>query len=127
MTRTASLVLLSTVLLAACTTASVTSEPATSMNGVLVGPNRMTLYVFDKDSAGSGKSMCNGLCSKNWPPLIVSTSDAPLGPWSVIVRDDGGKQWAYMGRPLYYWAKDARPGDMTGDGLLNNAWHSARP
>ena len=27
--------------------------------GALVGPNGMTLYTFDKDTAGSGKSACN--------------------------------------------------------------------
>ena len=26
-------------------------------NGVLVGPNGMTLYTFDRDMAGSGKSV----------------------------------------------------------------------
>jgi len=43
------------------------------------------------------------------------------------MRDDGSKQWAYKGRPLYHWVKDAKPGDMTGDGFLNNSWHVAKP
>ena len=46
--------------------------------------------------------------------------------WTVITRDDGGKQWAYKGKPLYRWAKDQKPGDRTGDGF-NNAWRLARP
>ena len=44
----------------------------------------------------------------------------------IITRDDGGKQWAYKGKPLYLWAKDAKPGDKTGDGF-NNVWHVAKP
>ncbi|MGE0661043.1 MAG: hypothetical protein AB7F36_16095, partial [Reyranellaceae bacterium] len=48
------------------------------------------------------------------------------GDWSVVTRDDGAKQWAYKGKPLYTWVKDARPGDTTGDGV-NNVWHVAKP
>lgn len=85
----------------------------------------MTLYVFDKDAAGSGKCVCNGVCAANWPPLMVAAGSAASGDWSVVIRDSGDKQWAYKGRPLYYWSKDAKPGDKTGDGFLNNAWHTA--
>jgi predicted lipoprotein with Yx(FWY)xxD motif len=127
MLRIASLVILSSAALAACNTAPVASSPATVLNGVLVGPNQMTLYVFDKDAAGSGKSVCNGPCAANWPPLMAPASAGPIGEWSVATRDDGARQWAYKGRPLYFWSKDAKPGDRTGDGFLNNAWHVARP
>ena len=37
----------------------------------------MTLYVFDRDTAGSGKSVCNGPCATNWPPLMADK--APPG------------------------------------------------
>ncbi len=62
MTRLASFATLTSVFLAACAvaTAAQAQAPASAMNGVLVGPNQMTLYVFDKDAAGSGKSVCNG-------------------------------------------------------------------
>ncbi|MGB3425924.1 MAG: hypothetical protein WBF84_14665 [Castellaniella sp.] len=126
MIRPASLWILGPVLLAASATAQA-QAPATAMNGMLVGPNQMTLYVFDKDTAGSGKSVCNGGCAANWPPLMTAAGASATGDWSVVARDDGSKQWAYKGRPLYYWSKDAKPGDKTGDGLLDNAWHTARP
>ena len=127
MLRIASLTILSAALLAGCATGTTTpaKSPATTMNGMLVGPTQMTLYVFDKDAAG--KSMCNGGCATNWPPLMALANAAPIGDWSVVMRDDGSKQWAYKGRPLYHWAKDTKPGDMTGDGLLNNSWHVAKP
>ncbi|KGG94854.1 MULTISPECIES: hypothetical protein [Comamonas] len=129
MTRFVFLAALNSVLLAACAMTSGTQAqmPASAINGVLADPNQMTLYVFDKDAAGSGKSVCNGVCATNWPPLMVASGSAASGDWSVVIRDSGDKQWAYKGRPLYYWSKDAKPGDKTGDGFLNNAWHTARP
>ncbi|MDE2579333.1 MAG: hypothetical protein KGL46_11040 [Hyphomicrobiales bacterium] len=84
-----------------------------------------TLYTFDKDAGG--KSACNGPCATNWPPLAAPASAKASGDWTIIARDDGSKQWAYKGKPLYAWTKDAKPGDTTGDGFLNNAWHIARP
>lgn len=104
MTRFVFLAALNSVLLAACAMTSGTQAqmPASAINGVLAGPNQMTLYVFDKDAAGSGKSVCNGVCATNWPPLMVAAGSAASGDWSVVIRDSGDKQWAYKGRPLYY-------------------------
>jgi predicted lipoprotein with Yx(FWY)xxD motif len=84
---------------------------------VLTNDAGMTLYVFDKDSGG--KSACNGACAGNWPPLMAAAG--------VVAREDGTKQWAYKGRPLYAWKNDKKPGDITGDGFLNGAWHGAQP
>jgi predicted lipoprotein with Yx(FWY)xxD motif len=101
-------------------------SPASVADGMLVGPNGMTLYVFDKDAASSGKSTCNASCATNWPPLMATDTDKPAGDYMVITRDDGTKQWAMKGKPLYYWAKDSKPGDKTGDGVMN-VWHIAKP
>ena len=114
----------SALLLGACTTLS--SAPAKVADGVLTGPNGMTLYTFDRDAAGGGKSVCNGPCATNWPPLMASATDKAHGDYSIITRDDGSKQWAFKGKPLYYWAKDMKPGDRTGDGF-NKVWQLARP
>ena len=94
--------------------------------GKLAGSKGMTLYTFDKDVAGSGKSVCNDACATNWPPLFAMDGDVASGDYSIITRDDGKKQWALKGKPLYYWSKDQKPGDMTGDGV-NNVWHVAKP
>ena len=104
--------------------AAAAAEPAKVTDGVLTGPNGMTLYTFDPDSGG--KSACNGTCAVNWPPLMASDTDTPSGDWTVIQRDDGKKQWAFKGKPLYYWSKDSKPGDKTGDGV-NKVWHLAQP
>ncbi|ANH68779.1 hypothetical protein [Mitsuaria sp. 7] len=114
------------ILMAAAGLAAAQSAPATAKGDALVGPNDMTLYTFDKDTAGNGKSVCNGGCATNWPPLMARADDKVSGDWSIITRDDGSKQWAYKGKPLYFWAKDAKPGERNGDGI-NQVWHTAKP
>ena len=96
-------------------------------DGVLVGTNNMTLYIFTKDGVGSGKSVCNAQCAINWPPLLVEANAQASGDYTVIARDDGKKQLAYKGLPLYFWSKDAKPGDKTGDGRAEGAWKVAKP
>lgn len=123
--RLCSAVLLSSLLAACATTGSRPSAPVSMADGVLVGSNGMTLYVFDKDVAGSGKSVCNGPCATNWPPLFATDSDVASGDYSIVTRDDGKKQWALKGKPLYFWIKDQKSGDKTGEGF-NNVWHVAK-
>ena len=110
-----------------CAIAQAPAAPATvaetAKGKALVDAKGMTLYTFDKDT--TGKSACNGMCAQNWPPLMA-TGSAGGANWTVVTRDDGAKQWAYMGKPLYTWAKDGKPGDTTGDGV-NNTWHIAHP
>ena len=96
-----------------------------SSNGMLVNSSGMTLYTFDKDA--TGKSNCNGPCAANWPPLMAESGATASGDWTIVTRDDGGKQWAYKGKPLYLWVKDQKPGDATGEGVANNTWHAAKP
>ena len=90
----------------------------------LVDLNGMTLYVFDRD--GSGKSNCDSQCTVSWLPFIADTDAQASGSFSFITRDDGRKQWAYKGKPLYTWAMDKKPGDANGDGM-NKVWHLASP
>ena len=91
-------------------------------NGVMVNPAGMTLYTFDKDPGGAGKSVCNDKCAVAWPPLRAGASDTPGGDFSIVTRDDGSRQWAHRGKPLYTWVKDTKPGDRTGD-KFNKVWH----
>ena len=58
--------------------------------------------------------------------LLAAADSKASGDCTIITRDDGGKQWAYKGKPLHLWVKDAKPGDKTGDGFVN-AWRVARP
>jgi predicted lipoprotein with Yx(FWY)xxD motif len=119
------LIALTAAILGGCASMAQTS-PAKVADGALVGANGMTLYTFDRDAVGSGKSVCNGPCATNWPPLMAADTDKASGDFSIVTRDDGKKQWAVKGKPLYYWIKDTKAGDKTGDGV-NNVWHTAKP
>ena len=105
---------------------AVPGVPVVVSGGLLTTPQGMTLYVFDKDVADSGKSACNGPCAANWPPLMAAADARASGEYSIVVRDDGARQWAVKGKPLYLWIKDQKPGDATGDGF-NQVWHVAKP
>jgi predicted lipoprotein with Yx(FWY)xxD motif len=122
------IMLLATATFAACN--SMPTHPIMVAADVVTGNNGMTLYVFDNDVAGSGKSVCNGPCAENWPPLIASDfatgNEAGNSDYTLITRNNGKKQWALKGKPLYYWFKDQKPGDKTGDGV-KNVWHVAKP
>jgi len=83
--------------------------------------NKMTLYTFDKDVAGSGVSNCTGGCLAAWPALTVPAGATATGGAGVtgalgtITRaDDGTLQVTYDGLPLYFFAKDTAPGDTNG-------------
>ena len=96
----------------------------TSLGPTLVDAKGMTLYTWGNDTI-PGKSVCNGPCATNWVPLKAAADATPMGDWTVVTRDDGTKQWAYKGKPLYAWSKDQKPGDRTGDGF-NKVWHVAK-
>ena len=104
------------------------AAPAKTVDGMLVGAgNGMTLYTFDRDPADGSKSVCNGPCANNWPPLLADEGAKPSGDYGIVARDDGRRQWTLKGKPLYFFVKDQKAGDKVGDGFLNNAWHVARP
>lgn len=91
---------------------------------VLVGANDMTLYTFDKDEQGV-KSNCYDKCAENWPPLLVPADTPVDGDWSLMDRTDTDQKIvAYKGWPLYFWVKDEKPGDTTGD-MVGEVWHTA--
>jgi predicted lipoprotein with Yx(FWY)xxD motif len=85
-----------------------------------------TLYFFAKDTPG--QSACTGNCSTIWPPFNANPVTAPsllgTGNFSQVIRADGMNQTAFMGRPLYYYSRDAKPGDVNGEGF-GNLWYVA--
>ena len=58
------------------------AAPAKVVDGVLTNSAGMTLYTFDKDAAGSGKSECNGACATNWPPLLATGDSKAAGDYT---------------------------------------------
>jgi predicted lipoprotein with Yx(FWY)xxD motif len=123
--RTIFFVALATTLTAGVALAQEPAKVGESAKGKTLDAKGMTLYIYDRDTA-AGKSSCNGNCATNWPPLTAGGDAKDSGSWTVITRDDGGKQWAYKGKPLYFWRDDKKAGDAEGDGR-NNVWHIAAP
>lgn len=92
---------------------------------ILVGPDQLTLYMFDADEQGAGTSACTGGCAESWPPLTVEelpvAGDGVDADLTTIERENGSQQVAANGWPLYYWANDEAPGDTDGQGV-NDVW-----
>jgi predicted lipoprotein with Yx(FWY)xxD motif len=97
----------------------------TKRGTILADSRGMTLYYFDRDDSGN-KSTCDGKCAEKWIPLAASDDAAALGDFTVIVRSDKSKMWAYRYRPLYTSRDDHAPGDANGSDP-SNLWHIARP
>lgn len=91
---------------------------------ILVGPNGLTLYIFDRDT--EGVSNCSGGCLGAWPPLLVdgepSAGDGVTAAIGTITRDDGSTQVTVNDFPAYYWAGDSSEGDTGGQGVGNVWW-----
>jgi predicted lipoprotein with Yx(FWY)xxD motif len=83
----------------------------------------MTLYTYQKDTPG--QSACAGACATNWPPLVAAADATASGDWTIVTRADGTRQWAHLGRPLYTFVKDTKPGETAGDGAGGSAWRAA--
>jgi predicted lipoprotein with Yx(FWY)xxD motif len=111
---------------AAATQAPSGSEPTINvatdpkLGKILVDGKGMTLYIFTKDAAG--KSNCSGACLTAWPPLLTQgkpnlgpgVDDSKIGTAALA---DGSKIVTYAGMPLYYYAKDTKPGDVAGQNV----------
>ncbi|SFC72814.1 Predicted lipoprotein with conserved Yx(FWY)xxD motif [Halobiforma haloterrestris] len=98
---------------------------------ILVGPEGMTVYMFDQDTQNAGESACSGDCADAWPPLTVDDGEPVAGDGvtadlEAFERDTGERQVTANGWPLYYFARDEEPGDVQGQGV-NDVWWVLRP
>lgn len=103
---------------------------STSAGRVVVDAKGMSVYLFTKDTKDSGTSACTGSCIAAWPPVLAS-SEAPsvdgiTGKVGTIATPDGKKQLTINGMPVYYYAKDRAPGDVTGQGV-GGVWFLVTP
>ncbi|WP_045730782.1 hypothetical protein [Pseudarthrobacter chlorophenolicus] len=103
---------------------------SSSAGTIVVDAKGMSVYFFTKDTKDSGTSACADACLKAWPPLTTTSTtpsaDGVTGKLGTITTADGKQQVTLEGMPLYYFAKDAKPGDVLGQGV-NNAWYLADP
>ena len=107
---------------------SVTVSTSAALGNYLVDENGMALYWFTKDSVG--QSACSGDCIKNWPAFSASSIVVPSAlnatDFATIKRADGASQTTYKGYPLYYWVKDTKRGDTTGQDV-GKVWYVIDP
>ena len=89
---------------------------------VLADVAGMTLYVNAGDKPE--KSRCNDKCLRGWEPLWAPALGTSRGDWLAVARDDGRKQWAYKGQPLYAYRTELKPGGTVAEGL-DGVWHAA--
>jgi len=94
-----------------------------ALGDVLVDNRGMTLYTFDGDTS-PGTSACMDACAKVWTPLRAAELAKPIGDWTVVIRGDGSRQWAFKGKPIYGFSGDAKPGDALGM-IADSQWHPA--
>ena len=110
-------------LLTALLTTALLSLPFAAQAGLIADAKGMTLYVFDKDVGG--KPSCYDACAAKWPPYLGKADAKLTEGWTLVDRTDGTKQWAYDGKPMYYFAGDKAKGDMAGDGM-GGVWHEIK-
>lgn len=53
-------------------------------------------------------------CTDLWPPVLADVYARTIGDWSIILRNDGARQWAYKEQPLYTSIRDRQAGDTYG-------------
>lgn len=85
----------------------------TKFGVVFVDTKQMTLY------AGGPATSCTGPCLDSWIPLAAPQAASALGDWTIVSRNDGFRQWAFQGRPLYRSVLDTKPGDAN---AADNVW-----
>ncbi len=114
----------------------VTTGTVAGLGTVLVDGQGLTIYMYATDVRGR-PSRCYGICSVQWPPLILPPGrTAPVaGPGidptllGTSARTDGTTQITYNGWPLYLWPPDRAPGKATGQALTNagGLWYVLSP
>jgi predicted lipoprotein with Yx(FWY)xxD motif len=103
---------------------------SSAAGSIVVDAKGMSLYFFTKDTKDSGTSACTGSCLVQWPPLTTTsgtpTAEGVTGKLGTITAPDGKKQVTLNGMPLYYFAKDTKPGDTLGQGV-GGVWFLSDP
>lgn len=117
---------------AATGSGSTVGTAGSKLGTILVTPRKMTMYAFAIDTPGH--SRCSGSCAAYWPP--VPAADAPkaspqgvTATFGAITRSDGSKQLTVNGYPMYTYASDTSPGQVTGQGInaSGGLWWAVSP
>jgi predicted lipoprotein with Yx(FWY)xxD motif len=105
------------------TPAAVSVESIDGFGDVLVDSDGAVLYTADQEMDGTVR--CTQSCAEIWLPLALPRGGEPSGSddvssaLGVTERPDGERQVTFEGQPLYRFADDGGPGQVTGDGLAD--------
>lgn len=114
---------------ASAATSGLRAAESGTLGTILADADGKTLYRFDKDTAKPAKSNCAGACAKAWPPVPASDALTLEGVEKAMVgsvdRADGVKQLTVGGWPMYYYEKDTKAGDITGEAVGGTWWVAA--
>lgn len=117
------------------TTAAAFQEPTImvatdpKLGQILVDGKGMTLYIYTVDKPN--QSNCDATCLAYWPPLVtqghpVAGTGVNASLLGTATLADGWMIVTYNGMPLYYFVKDAKAGDTTGQGA-QKVWYVIGP
>ncbi len=107
-------------------------ESSNFIGNYLVDSAGIALYIYGADFPGDCDhppvTNCYDDCVLSWP--IFDAGPRSLGEgladglFGTFTRDDGAQQTTYRGWPLYYYKRDAEPGDLVGHGR-GRIWFAA--
>jgi predicted lipoprotein with Yx(FWY)xxD motif len=105
--------------------ATVSVRDHDELGDTLVNGEGMTLCMFDSDTQGAGESTCSGAVLTRGRPSPSTATPSPettsrrTSPLRARGRRCPGRcqRW-----PLYYYASDGNPGDVTGHGVRDVWW-----
>jgi predicted lipoprotein with Yx(FWY)xxD motif len=107
-----------------------------SSTGVYLTDGRgITLYHLLSDQGRYTSNCTDATCTRIWPPFYAVGINVPanLNPADFsTITVNGYRQYqqiAYKGWPLYYFYRDARPGDIYGQGIRDSygVWSVVSP
>ncbi len=102
-------------------TYTVTLQNSSKFGTYLANATGFALYTYSGDKAYGNASACNSGCISSWPAFYAGALELPSGlnasQFGTIKRSDGTMQTTYKGLPLYLFAGDSKPYEVTGNGL----------
>ena len=106
-----------------------TANNPTLHEKVLVNRKGLTLYSLSVEQRG--RFICTKQsCLSVWTPLVIPKGTTPAGALhlATVRRPDGRTQVSYLGRPVYTFTQDRKPGDVKGNGFKDvGVWRPASP
>lgn len=95
-----------------------------TLGTILEDSKGMVLYTYTADAGG--KFGCTGACLAYWPPLLLPAGQtAPAAGPGVsglgTVAAPEGEQVTFRGQPVYTYVADKRPGETSGQNVVDGA------